>query len=57
MAALDYARVFVTLGMFIIDEFQFHDEEDRPTARTLPAQESPENLICMSMSLLTPFVL
>lgn len=35
-------RVFVSLGMFIIDEFQFHDEEDRPTGRTLPAQESPK---------------
>ena len=40
MAAQDYSRVFVSLGMFIIDEFQFHDENDRPTGRTLPAQES-----------------
>ncbi|KAH9938441.1 Ribokinase-like protein [Fomitopsis serialis] len=38
MAAQDHARVFVSLGMFIIDEFQFHDEEDIPTGRTLPAQ-------------------
>ncbi|KAH9844016.1 Ribokinase-like protein [Rhodofomes roseus] len=40
MAAQDRARVFVSLGMFIIDEFQFHDDDDRPTGRTLPPQES-----------------
>ncbi|OSX60360.1 hypothetical protein POSPLADRAFT_1147632 [Postia placenta MAD-698-R-SB12] len=31
-------RIFVSLGMFIIDDFQFHDENDKPTGRTLPPQ-------------------
>ncbi|KAI0921496.1 hypothetical protein AcW1_004545 [Taiwanofungus camphoratus] len=29
---------FVSLGMFIIDEFSWHDENDRPTGRTLSPQ-------------------
>ena len=33
-------RHFVTLGMFIIDEFAFLDEEGRPTGKTLPSQVS-----------------
>lgn len=33
-------RIFVSLGMFIIDDFQFHDENDKPTGRTLPPQVS-----------------
>lgn len=31
---------FVTLGMFIIDEFSFCDEDGRPTGQTVPTQES-----------------
>jgi hypothetical protein len=31
---------FVTLGMFIIDEFSFLDEQDRPTGRSFAPQES-----------------
>ena len=29
-------RQFVTLGMFIIDEFAYLDEEGNPTGKTLP---------------------
>ncbi|KZT72640.1 Ribokinase-like protein [Daedalea quercina L-15889] len=47
MAAVHHPRVFTTLGMFIIDEFQFHDEEDRPTGRSLPAQESSKSDACI----------
>ncbi|KAF4620006.1 hypothetical protein D9613_005580 [Agrocybe pediades] len=32
------AKSFVTLGMFIIDEFSFMDDEGRPTGRTLEPQ-------------------
>lgn len=31
--------VFVTLGMFIIDEFAFLDDHGQPTGRTLAPQE------------------
>jgi len=31
---------FVTLGMFIIDEFSFTDENGLPTGKTIPAQGS-----------------
>jgi hypothetical protein len=31
---------FVTLSMFIIDEFSFLDEQGRPTGRSFPPQES-----------------
>ena len=31
---------FVTLSMFIIDEFSFLDELGRPTGRSFPPQES-----------------
>lgn len=34
-------KSFVTLGMFIIDEFSFEDENGVPTGRTMPLQESP----------------
>lgn len=30
---------FVTLGMFIIDEFSFADEDGKPTGKVVPAQE------------------
>lgn len=32
---------FVTLGMFIIDEFSFMYEDGRPTGQTLASQECP----------------
>lgn len=35
---------FVTLGMFIIDEFYFLDEEGKPTGKILPPQESLQYL-------------
>ena len=31
---------FVTLGMFIIDEFSYLDDEGQPTGKTLAPQES-----------------
>jgi hypothetical protein len=31
---------FVTLGMFIIDEFIYADEQGLPTGKTVPPQES-----------------
>ncbi|KDR83352.1 hypothetical protein GALMADRAFT_219185 [Galerina marginata CBS 339.88] len=40
MASLNAPKKFVTLGMFIIDEFSFMDEEGQPTGRTLEPQES-----------------
>lgn len=33
-------RHLVTLGMFIVDEFAFADENGCPTAKTLPPQGS-----------------
>ncbi|CCM03402.1 uncharacterized protein FIBRA_05533 [Fibroporia radiculosa] len=33
-------RIIVSLGMFIIDDFQFHDDDDQPTGKILPPQES-----------------
>ena len=33
-------RAFVSLGMFIIDEFSFADEDGKPTGRTLAPQVS-----------------
>lgn len=32
------SRHFVTLGMFIIDQFEFLDEEGRETGKTLDPQ-------------------
>ncbi|KAG5646415.1 hypothetical protein DXG03_003465 [Asterophora parasitica] len=34
---------FVTLGMFIVDEFSFADNDGNPTARTVDSQERPKN--------------
>jgi hypothetical protein len=31
---------FVTLGMFIVDEFSYVDEHGQPTGKVLPPQES-----------------
>jgi len=36
----DDSLSFVTLGMFIIDEFSFLDEHGRPLSRSLAPQES-----------------
>jgi hypothetical protein len=36
----DDSLAFVTLSMFIIDEFSFLDEQGRPTGRSFPPQES-----------------
>ncbi len=33
-------RAFVSLGMFIIDEFSFADEDGKPTGKTLAPQVS-----------------
>jgi hypothetical protein len=33
-------KSFVTLGLFIIDEFAFMDEHGQPTGRVLEPQES-----------------
>jgi len=33
-------RAFVTLGMFIIDEFRYADENGEPTGKTSEPQES-----------------
>ena len=33
-------RHFVTLGMFIIDDFEFLDEDGNPTGKELPPQVS-----------------
>ena len=33
-------RQFMSLGMFIIDEFSYLDEDGQPTGRTLPEQVS-----------------
>ncbi|KZP24669.1 Ribokinase-like protein [Athelia psychrophila] len=38
------AKHFVSLGMFILDEFAFHDENGEPTGKTMPPQE--RLLIC-----------
>ena len=35
---------FVTLGMFIIDDFSFSDENGVPTGRKVPPQERPSFL-------------
>ncbi|KAF9534408.1 Ribokinase-like protein [Crepidotus variabilis] len=35
---MDHRKTFVTLGMFIIDEFSFTDEQGNPTGRTLAPQ-------------------
>ncbi|PPQ77752.1 hypothetical protein CVT25_011187 [Psilocybe cyanescens] len=40
MATTNSCKSFVTLGMFIIDEFSFMDGEGRPTGRTLEPQGS-----------------
>ena len=34
-------RHFVSLGMFIIDQFSFADEDGNPTGKTLAPQASP----------------
>lgn len=38
MAATSVSRHFVTLGMFIIDQFEFLDEEGKETVKTLDPQ-------------------
>ncbi len=38
MSSPNDTREFVSLGMFIIDEFTFVDEEGKPTVQTLPPQ-------------------
>jgi len=50
LATMDSPKSFVTLGMFIIDDFLFADEEGKPNGRTTPPQESrfrlsPANII------------
>lgn len=37
---MESQRQLVTLGMFIIDEFEYMDENGQPTGRTLPPQGS-----------------
>jgi hypothetical protein len=46
---------FVTLGMFIIDEFSFSDDEGIPTGRTLAPQERP-SVFGLQKALLIPLV-
>lgn len=46
------SKAFVTLGMFIIDEFSFRDENGIPTGRTLPPQESNDNILLTLSNLL-----
>jgi hypothetical protein len=46
----DTRRHMVTLGMFIIDEFSFMDENQQTTNKTRPSQESYYpyiNIICI----------
>lgn len=38
MSSPDDTREFVSLGMFIIDEFTFVDDKGEPTGQTLPPQ-------------------
>lgn len=38
MSSTDDTREFVSLGMFIIDEFTFVDDKGEPTGQTLPPQ-------------------
>ncbi|TBU48442.1 Ribokinase-like protein [Dichomitus squalens] len=40
-------RHFVSLGMFIIDEFSFADEDGNPTGKTLAPQASPSYEPCL----------
>lgn len=40
MSSPNNTREFVSLGMFIIDEFTFVDEKGEPTGQTLPPQVS-----------------
>jgi hypothetical protein len=40
MDDVDDSRSFVTLGMFIIDEFSFMNEQGCPTGRFFAPQES-----------------
>ncbi|KAH7916744.1 Ribokinase-like protein [Hygrophoropsis aurantiaca] len=44
---MEFPPQFSTLGMFIIDEFSFADEEGHPIGKTIPSQES--QLICPSI--------
>lgn len=38
---MEAQRQLVTLGMFIIDEFEYLDEDGQPTGHALPPQGSP----------------
>jgi hypothetical protein len=40
---------FATLGMFIIDEFSFEDEQGKPTGKVMDAQERLSVLIDSSI--------
>ena len=40
MSCTTQSPSFVTLGMFIIDEFSFLDKEGLPTGRSIAPQES-----------------
>ena len=40
MEDTDDSLAFVTLSMFIIDEFSFLNEQGHPTGRSFPPQES-----------------
>lgn len=51
MAALTNRRHFVSLGMFIIDQFAYLDEDGNPTGRTLPAQVSARYLVRPGLAL------
>ncbi|EPQ59546.1 Ribokinase-like protein [Gloeophyllum trabeum ATCC 11539] len=40
---------FVSLGMFIIDEFEYLDDDGRPTGRSLAPQESQASFTCYQL--------
>ena len=40
----DTTRQFVSIGMFIIDEFSFADEKGNPTGKSMVAQVSSKQL-------------
>ena len=54
MASETSTRDFVSLGMFIIDEFSFADENGNPTGKTQAAQVSPRILMTTHTILRTP---
>ena len=51
MENTDDSLPFVTLSMFIIDEFSFLDKQGRPTGRSFPPQESSSKLYRMFAAL------